>query len=197
VLAAEVSAVILAGGRATRFGGVAKHELVVGGQTILARQRAVLAPRVAEIVIAAPHDVPGLRTVRDAVAGAGPLAGIAAGLAAVRTPWALVVAGDMPDLRGELVDLLRARADEAPAGAIDAVAFRIGGLPEPLLCALRVAPARAAVDALLGAARHKASALLTDAGLRVAWIDEAAARAVDPELRGLRNVNAPADLERA
>lgn len=184
-----ITALILAGGRATRFGGIAKHELVVGGATILDRQRAVLAPRVVEIVVSAPRDVPGLRTVRDAAAGVGPLAGIAAGLGAARTPWLLVVAGDMPDLHGGLVDLLLARAMDC-----DAVALRIGGLPEPLLCALRVAPARAAVDAMLAAGRHKASRLLTDEGLRVAWIDEAEARAVDPELRGLRNVNAPADL---
>ena len=185
----DVSALILAGGRATRLGGIAKHELVIEGETIFARQCRVLAPRVAEIVVSGPRDVPGYRSVRDAEAGVGPLAGISAGLAAVSTDWLLVVAGDMPYISAELVDLvLGARAG-------DAVALRVGGLPEPLFCALhtRVAPVLAA---RIAAGRHKASGLLTDEGLRVTWLEEAQVRAFDPELRCLVNVNAPEDLRR-
>ncbi|HUJ58380.1 MAG TPA: molybdenum cofactor guanylyltransferase [Kofleriaceae bacterium] len=178
----DVSALILAGGRATRFGGVAKHELVIGGQTILARQTAVLAPRVAEIVIAAPRDIAGHRTVRDPIDGAGPLAGIAAGLAAVTTPWLVVVACDMPYLTGELIDRLLAARGET----IDAVGVRVGGLPEPLVCVLH-ARARAAIDRRLAAGRYKASGLYTDENLAVHWID-------DPDPRALRNINAPDDV---
>ena len=72
----SATALILAGGRATRFGGIAKHALVVDGATILERQRAVLGPRVAEVLISGALDVPGLRTVHDVVVGVGPLAGI-------------------------------------------------------------------------------------------------------------------------
>jgi len=178
----DVSAIVLAGGKATRLGGVAKHELVIGGETILSRQARVLAPRVAEILVSAREDVPGYRTVRDAVDGAGPLAGIAAGLAACATPWLLVVAGDMPDVSGELVDrVLAARGD-----AVDAVGVRARGLPEPLLCLLH-AHARVAVDRRLAAMRYKASGLLTDEDLRVAWIDVT-------DVHVLRNVNRPEDL---
>ena len=42
----DVSALILAGGKATRFGGLAKHTIVVDGQTIFERQVALLRPRV-------------------------------------------------------------------------------------------------------------------------------------------------------
>lgn len=178
----DVSALILAGGRATRLGGVAKHELLVEGEPILARQRRVLAPRVAEILVSAPRDVPGYRTVRDIVAGAGPLAGIAAGLAAAATPWLLVLAGDMPRITGELVDALLALARE-PAQAVCA---RQGGLPEPLASVLHV-ECRAAVERRLAAGRRKASGLYTDEGLAVAWLD-------DPDPRALVNVNEPRDL---
>jgi molybdenum cofactor guanylyltransferase len=188
----EVSALILAGGKATRLGGVDKRELVIEGRTIFERQRDVLAPRVAEILVSSSREAPGHRTVADAVPDAGPLAGIAAGLAAATTPWLLVVAGDMPHLTGALVDLVvaqvRAHAD------IDAVGLQVGGLAEPLFCLLRIAAARPVVDAMLAARRLKASRLLTDGGLRVEWIDEAAIRAVDPELRALFNVNRPEDL---
>jgi molybdenum cofactor guanylyltransferase len=178
-----VSALILAGGRATRLGGVAKHELVIGGATIFARQVRVLAPRVAEILVSSPRDIAGYRTVRDHHAGAGPLAGIAAGLAACTTDWLLVIAGDMPHLDGALLDrMLELRAVDA----VDAVGVRVAGLPEPLLCILH-RRVLAVVERRVCAGRYKASGLLTDEGLTVTWIDDA-----DPA--ALRNVNSPEDL---
>ena len=187
---ADVSALILAGGRATRLGGVDKRELVVEGRTIFERQCEVLAPRVAEILVSSPRAVAGYRTVADAVPGAGPLAGIAAGLDAAATPWLLVIAGDMPYVSGALVELLLARAGDG----VDAVGIRIGDLPEPLLCLLRASAARPVIAARLAGARLKASRLLTDGDLRVAWIAEPALRAIDPGLRALFNVNEPEDL---
>jgi len=186
----DVTALILAGGKARRLGGVDKRTLVVDGRTIFERQVAVLAPRVAEIVVSSPRVIDGFRTVSDAIADGGPLAGIAAGLAAATTPWLFVLAGDMPHVSGALVDLVLAqRRDD-----VDAVGIRIGGLPEPLVCALRVAACRPVVAARLAARRLKASRLLADGELSVAWVEEAAVRALDPELRVLANVNAPADL---
>ncbi|HEY1557813.1 MAG TPA: molybdenum cofactor guanylyltransferase [Kofleriaceae bacterium] len=182
VQAGDVTALILAGGRATRMGGIEKHLIEIDGETILARLVRVLAPRVAEVLVAAARDVPGLRTVRDSIDGAGPLAGIAAGLAVARTPWVVVVAGDMPYITGGLVDeLLAARGD-----AIDAVGVRANGLPEPLVCVLHER-ARAAVERRLAAQRYKASGLLTDEDLRVVWCDVR-------EPHALRNINSPDDL---
>jgi len=177
----DVTALILAGGKATRLGGIAKHEIVIGGETIFARQVRVLSPRVSEVIVSGA-DVAGYRTVRDAIDGAGPLAGIAAGLAAATTEWLLVVAGDMPYLTGELIDQMIALAGDD----IDAVGVRSGGLPEPLLAVLskRMVPL---VEARLAAGRHKASGLLTDEGARVRWLD-------DPDPRALVNINSPADL---
>jgi molybdopterin-guanine dinucleotide biosynthesis protein A len=177
----NVSALVLAGGKATRLGGIAKHALVIDGESIFARQVRVLAPRVAEILVSGP-DIAGYRSVRDSIDGAGPLAGIAAGLAACTTPWLLVVAGDMPYLTGNLIDALI----DATGDDLDAVGVRSRGLPEPLLCVLhtRVLPT---VERALATHRFKASRILTDDGLRVRWID-----AADPE--ALRNVNSPEDL---
>jgi molybdopterin-guanine dinucleotide biosynthesis protein A len=180
----DVSALILAGGRATRMGGVDKRSLIVDGATIFDRQCAVLSERVAEIIVSSPHAVPGFRAVADAVPGQGPLAGIAAGLAASTTPWLLVVAGDMPYLTGALIDrLLAARAPD-----LDAVGIRVDGLPVPLLGVLRVAAAAPSVARRLAAGHLKATALLSDGELGVAWID-------DPEVAALHNVNTPEDLD--
>jgi molybdopterin-guanine dinucleotide biosynthesis protein A len=139
-----------------------------------------MAPLVAEILISGA-EIAGHRTVHDALAGVGPLAGIAAGLAAAGTPWLLVVAGDMPYLTSDLLAAMIAKA-----GDCDAVGVRAGGLPEPLLCVLH-ARTRDAALRRLAAGRYKASGLLTDEGLRVAWLD-------DPDPRALVNINSPADL---
>lgn len=223
----DVSALILAGGKATRLGGVAKHELVVDGQTIFARQVALLAPRVTEIIVSLPAPLDegsaaaraepyagAHRIARDRHAGIGPLAGIAAGMSESRTNWLLVVAGDMPHLSGDLLDRMLllveealvqemspeqreeaerqgvvARPGEGAVGLrprIDAVGVRAEGLPEPLLCVLH-RRVLTVVEARIAAGRYKASGLLTDEGLYVAWLDDA-----DPA--ALRNVNSPEDL---
>ncbi|HUS30221.1 MAG TPA: molybdenum cofactor guanylyltransferase [Kofleriaceae bacterium] len=195
----HVSALILAGGKATRLGGISKHEIVVEGETIFARQVRVLAPRVAEIIVAGPT-IEGYRNVTDVKEGAGPLAGIAAGLAACRTPWLLVVAGDMPHISAELIDALIACVSAPRTGSgtssqetrdvdaietIDAVGVRVNGLPEPLLCVLhtRVLPT---VEQALAAGRYKASRILTDDGLWVRWLEA--------ERPAVRNINSPEDL---
>jgi molybdopterin-guanine dinucleotide biosynthesis protein A len=186
----DPSALILAGGKATRFGGRAKHEIVIEGRTIFERQVGVLAPRVHEILVSSPAPIAGYRTVVDTIADGGPLAGIAAGLAAATTPWVLVVAGDMPYLSAPVLELLCARiADDR-----DAVGIEVGGLAQPLLCALRREGVAPALARLLATGQRKASRLLTDAGLAVAWIAEAELRAVDPALRALANINTPDDL---
>jgi molybdopterin-guanine dinucleotide biosynthesis protein A len=184
-----ITALILAGGKATRLGGIAKHEVIIEGRTIFARQCAVLGPRVHEILVSGVT-VPGHRCVHDAEPGLGPLGGIAAGLTAATTPWLLVMAGDMPYVSGPLIELIAARCADAP----DAVGLRVGGLPEPLLCALRVASARPDVARRLAARELKASRLLTDGALQVAWLEEPALRAIDPTLRVLFNVNTPSDI---
>lgn len=175
----SVCALILAGGRATRMGGITKHEIIVQGETILARQVRVLREFTDDVIVSSPVDIAGFRTVRDAHEGIGPLAGIAAGLGAAATQWMIIVAGDMPSIDASLVERMLA------ARARDAVGLRVGGRPEPLVCLLRVAPARVAMAQLLAQRRHKASGLLD--ALDVVWID-------DPDPRALHNINEPSDL---
>lgn len=191
IAAAELTACILAGGRARRMGGAAKPLLIVDGVTILDRQRALLAPRCREVILALAGPGPladrGLRVVHDRIADAGPLAGITAALAAIDTPWLLAIAGDMPAIAPAVLDRLIALA----AADVDAVAPRIGGRPEPL-CALWHRRCLPALDARLGRGACKVAAAFDD--LRVAWLDEAAVRALDPSLASFRNLNRPDEL---
>ncbi|UFU07233.1 molybdenum cofactor guanylyltransferase [Ruania halotolerans] len=98
-------AVILAGGRGTRLGGVDKPSLTVGGRTLLASalQAGAGARR---IVVVGPATLPVpegvLRTQEDPPFG-GPVAALAAGLAALDRSagsagpgWVLLLAADLP-----------------------------------------------------------------------------------------------------
>ena len=197
-----IAALILAGGRATRLGGRAKPLVAVQGTPILERQLDVLAPRVAEVIVAiapgaAPLPVPPrwadrVRFVHDEAAGVGPLAGIAAGLAACRTPWLLVVAGDLPHLHPGVIDLLIRTA--TTVRDTDAVVPRVRELPEPL-CAVYDTALVVHARARLALAKRKAGGLLE--GARVHWVEEASLRAIDPELRTLDDVDTPDDLVRS
>ncbi len=190
---ADVTACILAGGRARRLGGALKPLLVVEGESILARQRAVLAPRAAELVIAVagpgPLTTQGVRAVIDTVADAGPLAGLDAGFAASDRPWLLAVAGDMPYLAAAVLDALLAAAGDG----VDAVVPRVSGYPEPL-CALYRRSAAQVIARHLGEGRRRTQGILDE--LAVAWLDEPALRLLDPELVTFTNVNEPGQLSR-
>lgn len=93
------SGVLLAGGASRRM-GVDKAVLVVDDQRLVDRAIQHLT-RVCDDLVVASGDrtIPGITVaqVRDDTPGLGPLAGLAAGLAAVRGPVAIVLAVDMPD----------------------------------------------------------------------------------------------------
>jgi molybdopterin-guanine dinucleotide biosynthesis protein A len=176
-----VSALILAGGKATRMGGVDKRELVVEGRSIFERQLAALGSL--DIMVSSARDIPGVRTVRDAVENGGPLAGIAAGLAAAQTEWLLVLAGDMPYITAAVIERLVSRT----SADIDAVGVKLAGLPEPLVCVLRVSVFLPLAQSRLARGDLKASRILTEGEARVAWLDE-------DDARPFFNVNVPEDL---
>lgn len=192
-----VDAAILAGGRARRLGGVAKALLEVGGQTVLARQVAILRSLFSELLLVVGDDAPyralaaslDLRLIRDREPARGPLAGLQAALGATRADALVVVGCDLPFLDPALLQLVR---DEAPWA--QAVVPRVAGRPQPLHARysrsiLPHVEARLRRDAL------RLLGLLDD--LEVAWLDEPRLRALDPTLRGLTNLNTPEDLARA
>jgi molybdopterin-guanine dinucleotide biosynthesis protein A len=191
----HVIAVILAGGQSARFGGKPKGKLLVHGERIVDRQlrnlRAVF-PR----VLLVTNDPPTwaelqLPMVSDRVpAGAGPLAGIDAALAALmpHETSAVCVAGDMPFLEPHALAFIRDHDQDA-----DAVVPLVGRHPEPLFARYHRRCA-AAVRDQLQERRFKMSDFL--ARIQVTWIGEATLRALDPNLTFLANVNTPEDLAR-
>lgn len=109
--------VILAGGRATRMGGIDKPLLTIGGCTLLARIVERLSPQCDGLLISANSDESrfrewGLPVIQDDVPDyAGPLAGLLAALdwAALHHPsidWLVSVTGDAPFIPRDLVTRL-------------------------------------------------------------------------------------------
>ena len=105
--AAAFDAVILAGGRGSRLGGVSKGDLEVGGRRLVdiavGAARDAGASRVI-VVGSVAVDAPAVVVSEDPPFG-GPAAGLAAALPTVTAPWTLLLACDLPRA-AELVDLL-------------------------------------------------------------------------------------------
>lgn len=189
-----VAAIVLAGGASTRFGSD-KLAATLGGRPLLSHAvesaRAV-ATRV--IVVVGPEDpappIEGVEVVRDAVAHAGPLAGLVTGLEAARAgARVLVLAGDMPTVRPDVARLLLTALDDA---AIAAARLEVDP-PHPLPLAVRAAVALPAARALLAANRRALLALVDSIPTTV--VPASAWRALDPAGTSLHDVDTPSDLD--
>lgn len=104
-------AVVLAGGAATRLGGVDKPALPVGGRALLDRVLRAVDSAERRIVVGPQRatEVP-VTWCREEPPGGGPAAGVAAALPLVRAPWVALLAGDLPFVRGGDLVALRAGA---------------------------------------------------------------------------------------
>lgn len=189
----RVSAVVLAGGRSSRFG---RNKLAepIEGRTLLDHAIDAVKPSASEVIVVlapdgTPPDRTDVRVVRDAAAFEGPLAGLLAGLGAARHPDVLVTAGDMPDLPPAVADaLLAAHA----AGGIDAVVLEDAGRPRPLPMCITRDRGRDAAQRLIDKGERRLRALVHALGATV--IPEASWRVLDPDGRSLRDIDTPDDL---
>ena len=139
---AELTLIVAAGGRSTRM-GTDKRFLPLDGETLLARMlrkgsaagfhSIVLAAEGERSDLAALAEEYGAYLVTDEIPAQGPAAAIAAGLAAAKTEWALVLSGDMPFYDFELV---RALLPEA-TGDTQVVLPTISGYWQPLAALYR------------------------------------------------------------
>lgn len=114
------SGIILAGGQATRMGGVDKGWVEWQGVPLIQHVLQRLAPQVDDVIISANRSLDQYQALGHPVVMdtqpdfSGPLAGIAAALAVCRHDWALVVACDCPLLPLDLGQTLRDAHPNAP-----------------------------------------------------------------------------------
>lgn len=175
---AAFDAVILAGGAARRLGGRDKPGLLVGGATLLDHAVAACAGA-RRIVVVGPErpTAAPVTWVREDPPGGGPVAALAAGLAAVSAPVTLLLAADLPfvtrEVTARLVAALSDPADVSSEGlAPDAVLLTDStGRDQPLLAVYRTGALRKAVAAVGDP---------DGAPLRRVWAGLRAARMADP-----------------
>lgn len=179
------AAVILTGGRSARM-GTDKAFLPLEGGAAAERLYRKLVPHFDTVFFAAaasqPPPVPGARCVRDAVAGQGPLAGLAAGLSASPCRVNFVIACDIPEIDLPLVRRLLSFLDRYEI----AVPEFTPGCVEPLFGAYDRAVG-ATAEHLLGENRRKVLAVYEYHRTRII-------PAVDTGWYA--NLNTPADLRR-
>mgnify|MGYP001815094059 CR=1 FL=1 len=112
----QVTGVILAGGRATRMGGVDKGLVPINNRPMIAWVIDALRPQVSEVLINANRNRDRYSEFACPVIDdgdsdfRGPLAGMASAMQAARTPYIAVVPCDSPLIGGELVARLYAAA---------------------------------------------------------------------------------------
>lgn len=181
----SLTAIVLCGGRSTRMGRD-KGALPFGGETMLDRVVRIVRQVAGEVIVVARADqaVPaGVRVIHDPVEDQGPLAGIAAGLAASTTDLNIVVACDMPLINPAVLQRL---ADAI--GAHDACVAVADGHASAL-CGIYRSRVSADAERLLAAGERRVMRLLD--AVQTKRVDAAELRDIDPELATFVSCDTP------
>lgn len=118
-MTARFDAILLAGGRGSRMGGVCKPELTVGGSRLVDLALSSVAGAASVIVVGDARVPPGVNHTREDPAYGGPVAALDAGFQALEThsEWTVVLATDLPDVVAAVARLLRAPVPADQDGA--------------------------------------------------------------------------------
>jgi molybdopterin-guanine dinucleotide biosynthesis protein A len=106
------NAIVLAGGRASRLGGIDKTALRYRGRTLLEHALASTAGAAATVVVGPASTSVAAEFVTEADAHGGPAAAVVAGLGALsgrHRPWTALIAADQPRVAEALPAVLAAR----------------------------------------------------------------------------------------
>jgi len=184
--APDFDTLILAGGRASRMGGVDKAGLAVSATPMLVSvAQAAAAAGASRLIIVGPtragavHD--GVATlaagrtgwlgwVQEEPPGSGPVAGLRRGLASVAAPWLVLLAADLPFLTAAHIrELLGAglRTARDPELRPGVVCTDPTGLPQWLTSCWQTSSLRAALAAYSGDSLRGVLASLDPAAIRL------------------------------
>jgi molybdenum cofactor biosynthesis protein MoaC/molybdenum cofactor guanylyltransferase len=131
------SVLLLAGGRGRRMGGVDKGLVEFAGRPLIATMSERVQPLTDDLIISCNRNAESYAPWADRLVGddsndfPGPLAGIRAGLAAMRHDWLLVLPCDAPHIDDDLIFAMRHQSVREPQRPL---LLRRGGQMEPLFC---------------------------------------------------------------
>jgi len=115
----EISAVILAGGKATRMGGNDKGLIEIDGQPLVKIISSQIQNQVSILLINANRNLPryrqlGFNVVEDDLSDyQGPLAGMLAALKVIRTDWLITLPCDGPYIAKDYVEKMIGAVEES------------------------------------------------------------------------------------
>ncbi len=184
----SVTALILAGGRATRMGGTDKGLVPLAGKSMIEHVLDRISPQVDSLLINANRNIAsysalGPEVVQDTLEGfQGPLAGMLAGLDACNGPLLITAPCDSPTPPADYVTRMLQALDDS--GASIAVAHD-GKRLQPVFCLLKKELASSMRDFLLGGDRKIDLWFSQHPMVEVSFADQAEAFA---------NVNNPDEL---
>jgi len=193
---ADCTAIILAGGDSQRMGSD-KANLLLGEQTLLQRVIATMQQVFPHVIVSVRQPRPEIDLPQvcddqsgEGIQGAGPLAGLAAGLGHIATPWAFVVACDMPFVEPGMVELLAGYRSD-----FQAVVPVVQGHPQPLAAFYAGSCLGTLRAHLAGGGRNSLRAVLEQ--LQVHYVDESELLKADPALRSFFDLDTPQDVATA
>ncbi|MCD5409833.1 MAG: molybdenum cofactor guanylyltransferase [Methanocellales archaeon] len=193
------SAIVLAGGHSSRFGGMDKSLLRIGNKTMVECMIDNLSGIVDEIIIAVSEVEQGERIIStigrasiayDSIVGFGPIAGILAGMKSAKSEYVATVACDMPFVDPDVVELLFSLAE----GHDGAVPKWADGNFEPLHAVYRRESMMIECERAIQRGENTIMAPLRALNVRYVPIEEDIQK-IDAKLRTFVNVNTPDELE--
>ena len=188
----EMTGIILAGGRASRLGGINKAFIEVGGERLIDRTMRLYRALFGEIILStnSPLEYLGFdaRIVTDIHRGKGPMGGIHAGLLHATCEHAFVSACDMPYLSEEFIGYMIEQA----AGYDLVVPVTANGFES--LHAIYSRKCIPFIESQIERGELKVSHLFKKFRTLEIPVDEI--RRFDPEGKLFANLNRPVDLNR-
>jgi len=187
----DVSGVILAGGKSSRY-GTNKALVKIQGITLIEKVIGVMQSIFEHVILITntPHEYShlGLPMRQDLIKGLGPIGGIFTALTAIPNEAGFFVACDMPSLNQGLIRHMVEIRDD-----FDVVVPRISWKMETLH-ALYGKGCIAAIHRLIESKKYQTIQIFPEVSVR--YVDEEEIREFDPGLESFFNVNRPQELRR-
>jgi FdhD protein len=193
---AGITAVILAGGRNSRF-PIPKGLISLDDELVIQKNIRLLGSLFDDLVIST--NTPeiyfhfGTRMLGDILPSCGPMSGIYTALINSKHDAVFVIACDMPSVNAVLIRMICKAYSQISAGGYDAVIPLFDGEPQPLfgVYCKSILPA---LKQGVADDRVKLKHFLKDSS--VLYINEADVKAADPEGKSFVNINTPEDYKR-
>jgi molybdopterin-guanine dinucleotide biosynthesis protein A len=186
----DITGVILAGGKSSRFGSN-KALAPVRGKTLIQHVTDIMTGIFNDCLLVTntpeQYQFLNIPMTGDRYRDMGPLAGIHAALQQIGTPRAFVVACDMPDVSPQLIRYI-CRINEQE---YDVIIPRLAKGPEPLF-GIYHKKSLATIESFLKRQECQISKVLED--LQVRWVREQKIREIVGDLAIFKNINRPSDM---